>query len=267
MKTSESILKIAPAMAKAQAAFSAAIKNKSADMGKFDYSYADLATVLEAAQTGLAPNGLFLINFIGESASQPNKRELETVLMHESGEYFAMAYPLNMSGTPQQIGSELTYARRYSAMMILGIASEDDDGASASNRKPGTAQKPATTGATTQTATTKSAQNPQIGTRMLSSSATTTEINQAAHELADEIESSTAAIERNAAIAFKKRWTDKLNAALKTHPENAAMLAKVAADNQAKSDTPTDEIIARAKRIMVNVCNTTGEIEEAAPGE
>lgn len=264
MKTSDSILKIAPAMAKAQAAFSAAIKNKSADMGKFDYSYADLATVLEAAQTGLAPNGLFLINFITDSASQQNKRELETVLMHESGEFFAMAYPLNMSGTPQQIGSELTYARRYSAMMILGIASEDDDGASASGRKPGTAQKPATTSATTATATTKTIAPLSKVTRIDGSSSTATDVETLANETAQDIEAATL---RMNAIAFKKKWTDKLNAAFKTHPEAIAMLTKVAAENQAKSDTPTADIIARAKRIMVNVANTTGELEEPAPGE
>ena len=264
MKHSDSIEKIAPAFAKAQALFVPPLKDSHADAGKFGYSYADLANVFEGAKPGLVPNGLFLFAVVIEKGSG---HALETVLMHESGEYFSMEYPINMTGTPQVVGSAITYARRYSAMMILGLAGEDDDGAAASAKKPMQPQKAGSSGTTTQATTTKSAQNPQIGTRMLSSSATTAEINQAAHELADEIEASTAAIERNTAIAFKKRWTDKLNAALKTHPENAAMLAKVAADNQAKSDTPTDEIIARAKRIMVNVCNTTGEIEESAPGE
>ena len=41
-------------------------------------------------------------------------------------------YPLPTSGTPQQIGSAITYARRYTLTAVLGIApAEDDDDAAA----------------------------------------------------------------------------------------------------------------------------------------
>lgn len=262
MKHSDSIEKIAPAFAKAQALFVPPLKDSHADAGKFGYSYADLANVFEGAKPGLVPNGLFLFAVVIEKGSG---HALETVLMHESGEYFSMEYPINMTGTPQAVGSAITYARRYSAMMILGLAGEDDDGAAASAKKPMQPQKAGSSGTTTQATTTQSAQNPQNGTRATGSSGNgSSDVQTQIDQTVDEIEAATLRVN---AVAFKKRWTDKLNAALKTHPENAAMLAKVAADNQAKSDTPTDEIIARAKRIMVNVCNTTGEIEEATPSE
>lgn len=38
---------------------------------------------------------------------------------------------LPAGGTPQQTGSAITYARRYSALAALGLATEDDDGQSA----------------------------------------------------------------------------------------------------------------------------------------
>ncbi len=55
------------------------------------------------------------------------------MLMHESGEWIAGTITMQASkDNPQAVGSALTYARRYSLMAIVGIASEDDDGTSAS---------------------------------------------------------------------------------------------------------------------------------------
>lgn len=259
MKTSESILKIAPAFAKAQPEFLPPIKDKTADAGKFGYAYADLANVFDGVREAMKANGLFLFQNIADGVS--GGHELETVLMHESGEYFAMSYPLSMTGTAQQIGSNITYARRYSAMMLLGLAGEDDDGAAASQKKP--AQQPAKVGSSGGTTTQNAPKSGNVarldGTRSSSDDVTTL-----ANETVEDIEAATLRLN---AVAFKKKWTDRLNAAITSHPEHAALYAQVAKDNQANKDTPTAEIIARAKRIMVNVCNTTGQIEETAPGE
>lgn len=263
MKTSDSILQIAPAFAKAQPMFQPPIKDKTADAGKFGYSYADLANVFDGARPGLTANALFLVQNIVSSES--GKRELETVLMHESGEYFAMSYPINMTGTPQQVGSEITYARRYSAMMMLGLAGEDDDGAAASNKKPGVqpAQK-GSSATTTQATTTQNASKNTNVARLDGTHSSSSDPVVMADETVQDIEGATLRIN---AIAFKKRWTDRLIASITSHPEHAALYATVAKANEASNSTPTAEIIARAKRIMVNVCNTTGQIEESAPGE
>ncbi|KKK84204.1 hypothetical protein LCGC14_2785690, partial [marine sediment metagenome] len=64
---------------------------------------------------------------------------LQTLLLHTSGESFESIYPLNPRDPkdPQQMGSVITYARRYTACGMLGIATEDDDGAKASKGRNG----------------------------------------------------------------------------------------------------------------------------------
>jgi hypothetical protein len=56
---------------------------------------------------------------------------IETVLLHTSGQRMVWPFQVTASGTPQQIGSAITYGRRYSAQAALGVASEDDDGQAA----------------------------------------------------------------------------------------------------------------------------------------
>jgi hypothetical protein len=58
---------------------------------------------------------------------------LEYRLRHVCGDEETGTWPLT-GGTPQQIGSSITYARRYALMAVTGVfpAKEDDDGAAAS---------------------------------------------------------------------------------------------------------------------------------------
>src|SRR5690606_31859835 len=61
-------------------------------------------------------------------------------LRHESGDSEDGAYPLPTTGTPQQVGSAITYARRYALCAVTGVAAdEDDDGNSTRdlNMSPG----------------------------------------------------------------------------------------------------------------------------------
>lgn len=261
MKTSESFMQLAAALAKAQAAFAVPVKSKSANVTRKDgspgygYTYADLSDVFDAVRPGLAANGLSILSLINHESTRPM---LETILMHESGEWISMLYPVNLTGRPQDIGGELTYARRYSISCMLGVASEDDDDANAAQ------------GNNAQTGKKSNQQPPKLA----SSSGTTTQgtttqkPNPAPQTPSDGSSSGTQPPTlRDQAITYKKKWAGKLNEAITKYPEHAAMLATVATDNQAKSDTPTDDIIAMAKRVMINVCNVTGEVEETAPGE
>jgi len=55
------------------------------------------------------------------------ERMLETRLIHSSGQWIGAAYALPNLADSQDMGSAITYARRYSLCAILGIAGEDDE--------------------------------------------------------------------------------------------------------------------------------------------
>ena len=131
MKTSEQISELAAALAAAQGMMENAIMNRTNP--HFKTKYADLAAVLNAARKPLSANGLAIVQTIGDGV-------LHTRLLHTSGQWIASEHPLPMSGKPQEIGSALTYARRYSLSALIGIAADEDDDANvATSRSNGKA--------------------------------------------------------------------------------------------------------------------------------
>ena len=128
MKTSEQIDELAGALAKAQGMMENAIMNRVNP--HFKSKYADLAAIFDAARKPLSANGLAIVQTIGNGV-------LHTRLLHTSGQWIASEHPLPMSGKPQEIGSALTYARRYSLSALLGIAADEDDDANAASRSNG----------------------------------------------------------------------------------------------------------------------------------
>lgn len=98
--------------------------------GSYQYKYADLSDVSRAVLPALARHGLSF-------STKPTMTEdghfvLAYVLRHESGEEDSGIYPLPSGGTPQSVGSALTYARRYVLSAMTGVApDEDDDGQAA----------------------------------------------------------------------------------------------------------------------------------------
>jgi hypothetical protein len=101
-------------------------KENTAAAGKFTYKYADLADVMNAAIPVLAKHGLSIVQGFVEG-------RLQTEIHHSSGQWRGddgLPLPLNLS--PQELGSAITYFRRYGACAAVGIApEEDDDGAAA----------------------------------------------------------------------------------------------------------------------------------------
>jgi len=98
----------------------------------YEYSYADLASVSRAVYPLLAANGLAFTAF-------PTMTERGLVLayslLHVDGEKMTGQYPI-AGTTPQQRGSEITYARRYCLCAVTGIApDEDDDAAGAHSQR------------------------------------------------------------------------------------------------------------------------------------
>ena len=127
--------KLAGALAKAQGELPAPKKTKTAKAGQYSYQYADLADVIEVSKHILAKHGLSVSQ---PTCLTPNGLVLVTKLLHESGESIEATYPLPALGKPQEMGSALTYARRYCYCAILGIAADaDDDGEAAQHASNG----------------------------------------------------------------------------------------------------------------------------------
>ena len=124
MKEENPIGKIAAALCKAQAVMTGAKKGKTNIY--FNSKYADLASVFEAIRDPFFENGLSVTQTI--DVTQEGRMILSTVLMHTSGEYLKSSMILPNIVKPQEIGSAITYYRRYSLMCIAGLPSEDDDG-------------------------------------------------------------------------------------------------------------------------------------------
>ena len=132
MKMSETITELATALAKAQGAMEDA--SKSETNPHFKSKYADLAAVREVVRVPLAANDLSVVQAARTNASEV---EVETMLLHKSGEYIAETLSLPVSKRDAQgIGSAISYGRRYGLMSLLGLAAADDDGNAAVARPP-----------------------------------------------------------------------------------------------------------------------------------
>jgi len=125
VKTSEQIAELAAALAAAQGMMENAVMNRVNP--HFKSKYADLAAIFDAARKPLSANGLAIVQTIGDGV-------LHTRLLHTSGQWIASEHPLPMSGRPQEIGSALTYARRYSLSALIGIAADEDDDATGAEK-------------------------------------------------------------------------------------------------------------------------------------
>jgi len=132
MEKSESITNLTKALVAFQATLKPVAKTETNPF--FKSRYADLSGIWDSIRTSLSSNGLAVSQLMeGEN--------LNTMLMHVSGEWIASSYPINAKAPePQAVGSAVTYARRYALSAILGIvADDDDDGEIASGRNQ---QKP-----------------------------------------------------------------------------------------------------------------------------
>ena len=136
MNKSETLSKLAPALVKAQAAMAGA--TKSAANPFFKSKYANLEEVIRVVKTAFGEQGLSFVQF---PISGEGTAGVETIIMHESGEFISNEFLLKCSKSdPQGMGSAITYARRYGLQSACGIPSEDDDGNAASAPAP---RKPA----------------------------------------------------------------------------------------------------------------------------
>lgn len=133
-----STARLAAALARFQAELPAVKKTKTATVptksgGQYRYSYAGLAEVAAVVMPLLGKYGL---SFTARPTLEDGGRfVLAYSLLHESGERLDGMYPLPQSGSPQEYGSAITYAKRYALCSVVGVAAEDDDDGSAASAK------------------------------------------------------------------------------------------------------------------------------------
>lgn len=138
---------LAKALVEVQANLPKIVKGETANVrsekGSYTYTYADLADISEQILPLITKHGLAF-------SAMPTVRDdgqfvLAYSLLHVSGEREDGSYLLPTGGTPQQVGSAITYARRYCLCAAVGVAPEDDDGQAAeqaSRRPSGPRQAP-----------------------------------------------------------------------------------------------------------------------------
>ena len=88
--------------------------------------YLTLPTLLDTVRPILAAEGLAVLQTLGADG-------VRTLFVSVDGEMFdAGVHAVNWSTPPQQIGSAITFARRYALQAALGVSGVDDDGVAAS---------------------------------------------------------------------------------------------------------------------------------------
>ena len=126
--TTNGIGQLIAALAKAQAKFEVPRKTKVAEIrsekGKYQYHYSDLADLIAAVRGPLSENELAFTHCL---VAAERGTMVRAILAHSSGEMLQSEYTLPHYQRPQEFGSALTYARRYTRSSLLGVAADDDD--------------------------------------------------------------------------------------------------------------------------------------------
>lgn len=124
------------ALAKAQGEMSNPIKNREvnvkSDRGAYKFAYATLDSILDIVRPPLAKHGL--------SFTQTLERREDGMVMclrlfHASGGVVSTCMPLDQARVVkmQEMGSLMTFARRYQIASFFGLAAEEDDDANSAD--------------------------------------------------------------------------------------------------------------------------------------
>lgn len=118
---SETTKNLVQALIAAQTEFQSVVKDVKGARGK----YAPLDSVLQAVRPVLNRHGIAVVQVTDIHGEW---MVLRTILRHAGGEEQESLYPVCALGkAPQETGSALTYARRYSLLAICGVHPEDED--------------------------------------------------------------------------------------------------------------------------------------------
>jgi hypothetical protein len=114
--------------------------DSTGQVGKRSYRYVTLLHLLEIVTPVLTKHGLILhqaVTIDGVLTEITDEKGLNTL---------SSVVPINYAGmNSQEIGSAITYSRRYGAFTLLGLVADEDDDGSAASRLPAQ-QAPRSTG-------------------------------------------------------------------------------------------------------------------------
>jgi hypothetical protein len=139
MNKSESITKLAGALVQAQSEFEC-VRHDSKNPF-YNSKYASLGAMIASTVPTLKKYGLAISQFPTSDIS--GQVGVETILMHESGEWVSQSATVELPGhinkksewvkqshnPAQEAGKAITYLRRYGWQAVLGVYSGDDDDA------------------------------------------------------------------------------------------------------------------------------------------
>jgi ERF superfamily len=138
---SDSIAALAKALATAQKTIQNVAQNREVEVpikdkqtgaikGRYKFSYATLASILTEIRATLTEQGLWYTQFVRDG-------HMITRLFHESGEWMDTGHlPLpDIKGSPQDIGSIISYFKRYSLSAAIGLATEEDNDGEQADRE------------------------------------------------------------------------------------------------------------------------------------
>ena len=137
-QSSPSIEALSAALVEALSEMTEVRKGKQAKIetrggGSYGYRYADLGDTLQTVRPVLARHGLAVLQHTHTDSG--DSVLISTTILHRSGEWLRFdPLALPAGRTAQETGSAITYGRRYTLLAALGLATEDDDGASAAPR-------------------------------------------------------------------------------------------------------------------------------------
>lgn len=115
---------MAEALAALQTQLPHVAKGETADAGSYKYSYAGLGRVTRELLPIMGKLGLSFS--CKPTINSDGKFVLAYKLRHVGSEVDEGEWPLP-NGSPQQIGSAISYGRRYTLLAVTGLAPDDDD--------------------------------------------------------------------------------------------------------------------------------------------
>lgn len=133
---SESIKELAEALAKVkfgEIGKSKSVKVQTKTGGSYSFQYAPMEAIMSAIRKPLAEQGLSLTQTVFAG-------NVETTLLHSSGEWILSHCPIvlaqkfdgdgkELKPTAQEMGSAITYARRYGVTLACCLVADEDDDA------------------------------------------------------------------------------------------------------------------------------------------
>lgn len=119
--------------------------DETANAGSRTYKYLSLATLLKNIKPIFEKYDIAFsqrVTFDGTGDGRQTLGTVETIIFDENEQQVVCEYPFFVTGDPQQVGSAITYARRYSLTTVLGIFPDKDDDGGYAKQKFDTADRP-----------------------------------------------------------------------------------------------------------------------------